>query len=526
LIRTKQEAKAFGQGAQQGFVDDGLGGYAQLANTALDGAKMAAEFQQLSPAEQAIYAYYASQKLQSAARQTAQLGVSAASAVIRAADFIKDPDVQTALRNGDIKTLSAKVPPEARQRMMKAFYELQFQLLDLSPHDAGRVCGFVAYLIIETAVIEAATAGLGAAAESTRVAQFLKRFLKPELVTKIQEVLRVVAGASKGAETLKAGEKAAEVTQLGGRLIKVIKYVCTGACFAPGTLLLTPNGFKAVEDFQCGDLVLSRPESECEAEPVAKVVEKTFVREAALYELRVQGDALTTTAEHPFYVRGQGWRLAKEIRAGDELSTPRAQWIACDVPTDLARRGQVYNVQVADFHTYFVAASERIEAVWAHNAECEIWRELGKDGVTVAWHFAENGNVLKTAASEGELLEWVAQAGKRIELVVIDGSKHPASATHAQDAIDAGVQPTGVIDRPDAKPRRVGRLKNEQRVPGLDRDEFPPAMLDNGSGGHSVRPIGPGDNRGAGSSLGHQLDGVPNGTSVIVKPINVPPKTP
>ena len=49
-------------------------------------------------------------------------------------------------------------------------------------------------------------------------------------------------------------------------------------------------------------------------------------------------------------------------------------------------------------------------------------------------------------------------------------------------------------------------------------------MLDNGSGGHSVRPITPGDNRGAGSSIGHQLEGVPEGTPVIVTPINVPRK--
>jgi hypothetical protein len=108
--------------------------------------------------------------------------------------------------------------------------------------------------------------------------------------------------------------------------------------------------------------------------------------------------------------------------------------------------------------------------------------------------------------------------------ITIDGSKHPESARHAQDAIDNGVNPDGVVDRTGAKPRREGRLEDEPRVPGMDRDEFPPAVLDNGNGGNSVRPIAPGDNRGAGASIGNQLRGVPDGTPVIITPINVPPK--
>jgi len=116
------------------------------------------------------------------------------------------------------------------------------------------------------------------------------------------------------------------------------------------------------------------------------------------------------------------------------------------------------------------------------------------------------------------------QGGARV--VVIDGSKYPESARHAQDAIDLGINPGGVVDRNGAKPRRRTRLKNEPKAVGLDRDEFPPAILDNGGAGHSVRAIAPSDNRGAGSSIRHQLDDVPNGTPVIVKPINVPPRTP
>lgn len=107
--------------------------------------------------------------------------------------------------------------------------------------------------------------------------------------------------------------------------------------------------------------------------------------------------------------------------------------------------------------------------------------------------------------------------------VIIDGGKHPGSAGHARDAIDDGVVPGGVVDRSGAKPRRNDRLENEPSVPGMDRDGFPPAMLDNGTGGHSVRPVMPGDNCGAGASIGQQLRSVQEGTPLIIRPINVPP---
>jgi hypothetical protein len=50
----------------------------------------------------------------------------------------------------------------------------------------------------------------------------------------------------------------------------------------------------------------------------------------------------------------------------------------------------------------------------------------------------------------------------------------------------------------------------------MDRDEAPPAVLRQSGDPVSVRPIPPGDNRGAGGSIGRQLQGVPNGAQVII----------
>ncbi|WP_309505956.1 hypothetical protein [Streptomyces pyxinicus] len=41
-------------------------------------------------------------------------------------------------------------------------------------------------------------------------------------------------------------------------------------------------------------------------------------------------------------------------------------------------------------------------------------------------------------------------------------------------------------------------------------------MFQEGGNGASVRPITPGDNRGAGSAIGNQCSGLPDGTKVRI----------
>ena len=72
-------------------------------------------------------------------------------------------------------------------------------------------------------------------------------------------------------------------------------------------------------------------------------------------------------------------------------------------------------------------------------------------------------------------------------------------------------------DRSGAASRRYDSLRDVDPVPGLDRDEYPPAMFEEGGEGSSVRPITPRDNRGAGACIGAQCRGLPDGTRVKVK---------
>ncbi|MBS4769970.1 DNRLRE domain-containing protein [Carnobacteriaceae bacterium zg-ZUI240] len=103
-----------------------------------------------------------------------------------------------------------------------------------------------------------------------------------------------------------------------------------------------------------------------------------------------------------------------------------------------------------------------------------------------------------------------------IVTIQVSKSKYPQSAQHIQDARSAGQPSILTIDRSVANENRSQSLKGIDKIPGKDLDEYPPAMFAEGGKGASVRPINKSDNRGSGSSMGHQLRGFDNGTKVFI----------
>ena len=172
--------------------------------------------------------------------------------------------------------------------------------------------------------------------------------------------------------TLKAGEAFSNGDILGGlsNLADAFGNFSTmmKSCFVAGTPLLTPEGSKAVEQFQAGDLILTRDENDPSAPVVARRVLQTFVRVSQILNLHVRGRIIGTTAEHPFYVKDKGWLPAAELRIGDVMVSHVNEEIRVEGIADSGQVKTVYNLEVEEGHTYFVGCEEWGWSVWAHNA--------------------------------------------------------------------------------------------------------------------------------------------------------------
>jgi hypothetical protein len=89
-------------------------------------------------------------------------------------------------------------------------------------------------------------------------------------------------------------------------------------CFVAGTAVITLTGSKAIEAIQAGDIVLS--ENELTGETGYKRVVQTFVSETdELVHVHVNGETISATPEHPFYVPQKGWVDSIQLRTGDIL---------------------------------------------------------------------------------------------------------------------------------------------------------------------------------------------------------------
>lgn len=103
-------------------------------------------------------------------------------------------------------------------------------------------------------------------------------------------------------------------------------------------------------------------------------------------------------------------------------------------------------------------------------------------------------------------------------VVVVDARRHPASAQHITAAVNMGAPETVTLNRSTVRSNRTGNLCHKPPRREYDRDEYPCAVFREGAGA-DVAYIPRGDNRGSGSSICHQLRGVPNGARVRVRVI-------
>ncbi|HBP22136.1 MAG TPA: hypothetical protein DEA08_30680 [Planctomycetes bacterium] len=149
-------------------------------------------------------------------------------------------------------------------------------------------------------------------------------------------------------------------------------------CFVAGTLVVTQEGRVPIEDVSVGDLVLSRdPETgEIGFKRVTRLFsgKTTEIAEVRLFAPDLTDDSasvvvLTCTPTHLFRTRGRGWVEAKSLKPGDQLVTETGS-LAVVAESPSIRQVEAlsrFNLEVEDWHCYFVAPNESSASILVHN---------------------------------------------------------------------------------------------------------------------------------------------------------------
>ena len=139
------------------------------------------------------------------------------------------------------------------------------------------------------------------------------------------------------------------------------------ACFIAGTLVLTAEGLKKIEDIRVGDRVYAKDVEGGKQE--IKEVLQTFEREVdVLVHLWIGGEEIVTSQTHPFYVEGKGWTEARELTEEDCVLDSKNEKLRVEGIRieELREPVKVYNFEVEEYHTYYVGVAE----VLVHNDNC------------------------------------------------------------------------------------------------------------------------------------------------------------
>jgi intein/homing endonuclease len=134
-------------------------------------------------------------------------------------------------------------------------------------------------------------------------------------------------------------------------------------------VLMADGAEKPISEVEAGDEVLaSDPETgETSKRKVTDVIVGEGKKE--LVDVTIDGETVTATDEHPFFVSGNGeWVDAEELEAGDLLLTPEGETVKVEAVRSYTKTVKVYNLTVEEAHTYYVEAGDG-EFVLVHNCK-------------------------------------------------------------------------------------------------------------------------------------------------------------
>ena len=130
-------------------------------------------------------------------------------------------------------------------------------------------------------------------------------------------------------------------------------------CFVAGTKVLVENGYKNIEDIQVGDYVYAL-DLDTNEKSLKQVTRKFEGLSNETYEIVVNGEKITATPKHEFYVIDKGWIRAYDLEVGDVLNSFNNGHLEI---TDIkyvmhSDPVKVYNLTVDGLHNYLISSDQ------------------------------------------------------------------------------------------------------------------------------------------------------------------------
>ena len=265
-------------------------------------------------------------------------------------------------------------------------------------------------------------------------------------------------------------------------------------CFTGDTLVDTEDGYRRIDEIEAGDYVLAynSETGECELKEVLSV--SATDTDVIVHVMTSDGEEIRTTMYHPFYVKDEEsgkWKAASNLVRGDLLLTENGEKVYVkEVRIEKsAEPVKVYNLEVDELHTYFVAGG-----VLVHNMCSSGSAEgNGKSGTTGNNESGSKADVLAQNRANGrafeqqEFAKFSSQNNNAVEQITV---KTSSGVRTRVDAI--GLDANGNVVINEYKSSLTAPLTDNQKIAFPEIFDSGATVVGKGkgifSGGYQIPP--------------------------------------